>query len=192
MASPSFKSNPIVAALLAAVWFSLLAPVSAYAETESPELDQLFERLKQPVLPEWQTIEGDILIRWSRSGSAAADLLLTRGRQALDAGDLPAAIEHFTAVIDHAPDFAEGYNMRATAYYLGGEFGPSIADIEATLALNPRHFGALSGFGMILEELGMPEKALEAYRAAQALHPHQEGVNQSIDRILREIEGTGI
>jgi tetratricopeptide (TPR) repeat protein len=87
------------------------------------------------------------------------DLLLQRGKDAMAAGDFPAAIEHLTALTDHAPDFAEGFNARATAYFQAGQLGPSIEDIARTLTLNPRHFGALSGLGMIFEDLGRPEKA---------------------------------
>ena len=98
-------------------------------------------------------------------------------------------IKHLTALIDHAPDFAEGWNARATAYFQAGEFGPSVADIAQTLRLNPRHFGALSGFGMILEETGRKDEALEVYRAALAIHPHLQGVLEAVDRLEREKSG---
>ncbi|SPH18647.1 hypothetical protein DEA8626_02187 [Defluviimonas aquaemixtae] len=118
------------------------------------------------------------------------DLLLKRGREAMEAGNLQAAIEHFTALTDHAPHFAEGWNARATAYYLDGEFGPSIADIQRTLALNDHHFGALSGLGMMLEELGRDDDALEIYRAARAIHPHLPNVIEAIQRLERKTAGT--
>ena len=117
------------------------------------------------------------------------DLLLKRGQEAMEAGDLEAAIEHLTALTDHAPDFAEGWNARATAYYMAGEFGPSVADIGRVLTLNPRHFGALSGLAMILEETGKPERALEVYKAALAIHPHLEGASEAIERLVTEAEG---
>lgn len=105
------------------------------------------------------------------------------------AGELDAAIEHFTALIDHAPDFAEAYNARATAYYQTGDLGPSVADIAKALDLNPRHFGALSGLGMIFEEIGRPEKALEAYRAALSVNPHLSEVNESVQRLEADLAG---
>ena len=105
------------------------------------------------------------------------------------AGEIEIAIEHFTALIDHAPDFAEGWNARATAYFQTGDFGPSIADIGHVLTLNPRHFGALSGLGMIFEELDQPEKALEVYKAALAIHPHMAGVLASVERLTAEAAG---
>ena len=108
------------------------------------------------------------------------------------AGDVAAAIEHFTALTDHAPDFAEGWNARATAYFQAGELGPSVNDIAQTLTLNPRHFGALSGLGMIFEQLEQPEKALEAYEAALAIHPHLEGVIEAVERLEAETAGTDL
>jgi len=107
----------------------------------------------------------------------------------MDLGDLPQAIDHFSAIIDHDPNFAEAWNARATAHYMAGEFGPSVADIAAVLTLNPRHFGALSGLAMILEETGKPERALEAYRAAIAIHPHMSGAAEAIERLETEAEG---
>ncbi len=147
------------------------------------KLDGLFDRLKTADEGEAGRIETEIWIEWSKSGSPALDLLLQRGRDALELGDTQAAIEHFTAIIDQAPDFAEGWNARATAYYQAGEFGPSVADIAQVLQRNPRHFGALAGLGSILEESGSPERALEVYKAALAIHPHLEGVADAIARL---------
>ena len=119
----------------------------------------------------------------------AMDLLLKRGEDALDGGDAQAAIEHLTALTDHAPDFAEGWNARATAYFLAGQYGPSLSDIARTLALEPRHWGALAGLGAILDEMGNPEGALAAFRRSYALHPHQQDVKDAIDRLERQLAG---
>ncbi|HEX9856872.1 MAG TPA: tetratricopeptide repeat protein, partial [Paracoccaceae bacterium] len=143
----------------------------------------LFDKLATADARAAGRIEADIWREWSKSGSPAMDLLLERGRQAMQQGDTEAAIEHLTALTDHAPDFAEGWNARATAYFQAGKYGPSVADIRRTLVLNPRHFGALAGFGMILEELGRNEQALEVYRAAIAIHPQLQGVLEAIDRL---------
>ncbi|MEY4983024.1 MAG: hypothetical protein RIR62_1290 [Pseudomonadota bacterium] len=175
--------NPVVAALL--LLFAVAGPVPA----QTAALDTLFEDLKAADEAQARRIEREIWTEWSKSGSPAMDLLLQRGRDAMEAGDHAAAIEHLTALTDHAPDFAEGWNARATAYYAAGQFGPSIEDIARTLTLNPRHFGALSGLGIIFEELDRPEQALEAYRAALAIHPHLAGVLQSVERL--EIETAG-
>jgi len=86
---------------------------------------------------------------WENSGSPARDLLLQRGKDALEDGDAEAALDHFSALIDHAPDFAAGYNGRATAYFLLGLYGPSLNDLRQTLVLEPRHFGAMRGLAVI-------------------------------------------
>lgn len=170
--------NRIVAALL-----PLFLTCAVAAAEETAKLDGLFDRLKTAEAGEAGRIETEIWIEWSKSGSPALDLLLQRGRDALELGDTQAAIEHFTAIIDQAPDFAEGWNARATAYYQAGEFGPSAADIAQVLQRNPRHFGALSGLGSILEEAGDPDRALKAYQAALAIHPHLAGVAEAVARL---------
>ncbi len=173
-----------LAAFAAALFLS--APVLSASEP----LDNLYAELANPDNQEWRRTQADILREWSKSGSPSMDLLLQRGRAAMEAGDLVAAIEHFTALTDHAPDFAEGWNARATAYFLAGRFGPSIADIRRTLALNDHHFGALSGLGQILEELGEDERAKEVYRASLAIHPHQDAIRQALERLEKETTGT--
>jgi tetratricopeptide (TPR) repeat protein len=155
-------------------------------------LDTLFERLQRPDLGEWRQVEREIMLEWSKSGSPAMDLLLERGRDAMNAGRMDEAVNHFTALTDHAPEFAEGWNARATAYFSMRRFGLSIADIGRTLALNPRHFGALAGLGMILEELGYEDRALEAFREANALHPHRPDVIAAIARLEILADGTDI
>jgi tetratricopeptide (TPR) repeat protein len=175
--------NCIVAALLP----FLLLVTPALAQTE--KLDELFGQLADADEGQAQRIEREIWSEWSKSGSPTMDLLLERGRAAMQAGEPEIAIEHLTALTDHAPDFAEGWNALATAYFQAGEYGPSIADIGKTLTLNPRHFGALSGLGMIMEELGDTEGALEAYKAALAIHPHLQGVKDSVERLEAEAAG---
>lgn len=159
---------------------------------QTDKLDSLFEELKGADARAASRIEREIWNEWSKSGSPAMDLLLQRGRDAMEAGDTAAAIEHFTALTDHAPDFAEGWNARATAYFQAGELGPSVNDIAKTLTLNPRHFGALSGLGMIFEQLEQPEKALEAYKAALAIHPQLQGVIEAVERLEAETAGTDL
>lgn len=156
---------------------------------QSARLDQLFEQLKLAEAPTASAIEQEIWVEWSRSGSASVDLLLERGREALGKDDIPAAIDHFSAVVDHAPDFAEGYNARATAYFRAGLYGPSIDDIGKALALNPRHFGAMSGMAIILEELGYYEDALVALREIQAIYPAREGLLEQIERLEGRVGG---
>lgn len=127
---------------------------------------------------------------WSRSGSEAMDYLLRRGRDAMEAGDWEAAIEHLTALTDHAPDFAEGWHARAQAYFRSGRTGPALADIRRTLALEPRQFEALAGLGFVLIEMDERESALTALRAAASIHPAIPQVNEAIERLERDLDGT--
>lgn len=148
-------------------------------------LDTLFAELKQPGREDWEKVEDEIGRLWSRSGSPAMDLLLRRGGEAIETEDYPAAVEHLSALVELAPDFAEGWNARATAFYLMGEFSLSMADIEHVLALEPRHFGALSGLGSILEAMDRPEMALKAYEAVHALNPNRPDISEAITRLER-------
>lgn len=172
-----------VTAFAVGLWFS-----AAWA-AENDELDALFEGLKGADLTAAQQIQSRIYEIWSQSGSPAMDLLLERGREALEAGDTKLAIEHFTALIDHAPDFAEGYNARATAFFQNGQYGLSLEDIRRTLALNPRHFGAMSGLALILEEIGMTEESLATWREVEKINPSQMGLEDAIKRLERQVEG---
>ena len=104
-------------------------------------------------------------------------------------GNFPAAVEHFTALIDHDPDFLEGYSARASAYYASGDVGPALADIAHVLALDPRNFDVIAGLGHILEETDKPEQALAAFRAAHAVHPFLPDVNAAITRLEKTLEG---
>ena len=178
--------NLVVAAFLPLV--VLCAP----ALGQTAKLDDLFTKLKAADTQGAGRIEQEIWIEWSKSGSAAMDLLLDRGRKAMAAGDMPTAVEHLTALIDHAPGFAEGWNARATAYYQSGQIGPALADIGHTLQLNPRHFGALSGLAMIFEEIDRPEQALEVWKAVQAINPNADGVADAIARIETDLQGRAL
>lgn len=174
-----FILNCAVAAFLAAT------PVSA----DETELEALFEGLKTADAAAATQIENRIYEIWSQSGSPAMDLLLERGRRALEAGDSKLAVNHFSALIDHAPDFAEGYNGRATAYFQMGSFGLSLEDIRHTLELNPRHFGAMTGLALIMEEIGHPEAALATWREVEKLYPEREGLADAKLRLERQVEG---
>lgn len=178
--------NRIVAAIALILWCCL--PAAA----QTARLDALFAELAAADETRAARIESDIWREWSHSGSPAFDLLLERGHKAMEQGDYEAAIEHLTALTDHAPDFAEGWNALATAYFQHGDLGPSIADIQRTLALNPRHFGALSGFGIILEELDRPDEALAVYRAALAIHPHLQAVLDAVKRLEDKAAGQAL
>lgn len=187
MTDSATRLTSLLAAFAAAL---LLAPVAGQAAPV--DMNGLYEQLADPDNPHWDRAESDILREWSKSGSPTMDLLLKRGREAIEAGDTRAAIEHLTALTDHAPDFAEGWYSRAMAYYRAGLYGPSLADLRRVLDLNPHHFAALTGLGTILEESGAPEDAMGAYRAALALNPHQDNVRQALERLEKDAEGVEI
>ena len=152
-------------------------------------LDALFAQLAQADNPDWEQVQSDIWIQWSRSGSPSMDLLLLRAGRAMEAGEHELALRYLDDLVRFAPDFAEGWNKRATVYFLLEEFGASVADIQRTLALEPRHFGALSGLGMILERTGDSEGAMRAYRRGLEIHPNLPGAAEGVERLTAEVDG---
>lgn len=188
MRVPRHFLNLVVAA--AVVFGAASSPVGAQgADPPAADIETLLAELARPDQERWRRIERQILREWSRSGSSVADYLFQRGQSALREGNTEAAIAHFSAVIDHAPDFAEAWNARATAWFMVNRLGQSMADIEATLARNPRHFGALAGMAVILEQTGRHAEAREVYRAALALHPHRPSIREAIERLDRRLGG---
>ena len=155
------------------------------ADPREVRLEQLFAALVAAGPGEYPVIEREIRAIWADSGSPTLNLLLERGNKALEDGDAEAAIEHFTALIDHAPDFVAAWNGRATAYFSAGLYGPALADIARVLALEPRHFGALTGLGVILEEAGKRDLALKAYGEVLKLNPNREDVIEAIEALER-------
>jgi tetratricopeptide (TPR) repeat protein len=117
---------------------------------------------------------------WSRSGDDGVDALLARGVGEMRAGDLDASIATFSAVIERKPDFAEGWNKRATARFLAGDFRRSLADCDEVMKRYPLHFGALAGYGQIYFQLEQYEKAIEYWRRALDVNPNMVGVEISI------------
>jgi tetratricopeptide (TPR) repeat protein len=137
-------------------------------------------------------IDRELQALWKKSGSATMDLLLKRGRDAQERGDLREAIEHFTALTDHAPEFAEGWNARASAYFAAGLMGPAVADLERALYLNPHDYNAIYGLGLLLEQFGDNSRAYQAYERAQSIHPHHEEVSEALNRLKPLVEGKAI
>jgi tetratricopeptide (TPR) repeat protein len=127
--------------------------------------------------------EGAVWRVWSRSGDAKVDALLESGIRNMDNGRMGAAVDDFTRVIQTRPEFAEGWNKRATAYYLMGDLEQSLHDCDEVVQRNPHHFGALSGYGLIYVQRGELERALEYFERALAINPNMQGVQQSIDLI---------
>lgn len=179
--------NCTVTALLSVVMFSLPS-VPALAADEA-RLDQLFSSLQEADSREAIKIAREIELEFSKSGSATMDLLLKRGKDAFEAGDTMAAVEHLTALTDHAPEFAEGFYYRALAYLQAELMGPAFADVERALILNPRHFGAIEALGFLLEDMNRPDMAQEAYERVLAIHPHHPDVQAALDRLGPQLSG---
>jgi tetratricopeptide (TPR) repeat protein len=153
-------------------------------------LDRLFEALKlAPDDESAKYIENRIWGIWLASSSDTANLLMSRVKTALEAQDLDLALKLLDAIIDIKPDFVEAWNRRATVYFAKKDFGRAVADIREVLAREPRHFGALEGLGIILQEIGEDKAALEALRRALAIHPHLEHVPDLVKKLSDKIEG---
>ena len=125
---------------------------------------------------------------WGRSGDPKIDALLAQGTVAMNSGQFEPALAAFNQVIRQKPGFAEGWNKRATLYFLAGETRKSLADCQEVLKRNPHHFGALSGFGLLYLQLEEPEKALEYFERAYAINPGMDGVAANIEGIKRLLE----
>ena len=183
-----------LAALFLLIFVSFVtATGQTFSQSDTTDLDGLFAELRQDDLEEseWSDIERQIWMQWSQSGSKAVDFLLRRGTEAMESGRLYDAVGHFTAAIDHAPDFAEAWNKRATAYFFQDKIGPSMADVQQTLALESRHFGGLAGLGMMLERTGRPEGALQVVNKGLEIHPYRPDLlraKERLGRILKEAE----
>ena len=184
-------------AFVLSMWLSLAAIGQETAQEEEtprtpPTVAELLEQLADPDTANWQQVERQIRTEWSRSGSSAMDFLYQRGEKALEAEKFDEAIEHFTALTDHAPDFAEGYNGRATALFQKGLYGPAMADLGRTLELNPDHFGAMTGLAVILQSVGMESEALEVWYLVEAAHPHRPEMHEAIKALEAKVAGQAL
>lgn len=172
--------------------FAVVAACSVASQAQEVDVDALLAELADPDTRDWQTLERRIRTEWSKSGSASMDLLLQRGQKALEAEEFDVALEHLTALTDHAPDFAEGWHARASAFYEAQLLGPAVADLERALALNPVHYDAIFGLGTILEIIGDETRAYAAYQRVLDLHPHHEEATKAAERLRPGIEGQDI
>ncbi|MBX3505849.1 MAG: tetratricopeptide repeat protein [Parvibaculum sp.] len=163
------------------------------AKAREALLDRLFERLAEAETEEaGRAAERAIQSIWLDSGSPSIDLLMGRGLEALGEDDTDRAYFYFDEVVTLAPDFAEGWHRRAAIYYLREDYSSALRDIEQTLRLEPRHFEAMAGLGVILEDLGDRKGALEAFRRALALDPWLKNGKERIAPLERDVEGRGI
>ncbi len=178
-------------------WMATAATLSfspvLLAGQNDPRLDDLFRALKAaPSEAASAPIESRIWALWTRSGIDDIDRLMALGMEAMTIRDFPTADAVFTTIVENAPNFAEGWNKRATLYYLMGAVKKSVDDVEKTLALEPRHFGALSGLGLIRLAEENEKAALEAFERGLAIHPHMAGATTYIRKLKLKLLGREI
>ena len=179
--------NRTVASVLAIV---LLSTVCWAADQD--KLDQLYGQLQDAEPAEARRVAKEIELEWSKSGSPAMDLLLKRGTDAMEAGDFASAIGHFTALTDHAPDFAEGWHRRAVAFAASEMYGPAVDDLRHALELNPRHYDAIAALGGILVKIEKPEVAAQAFQQVLAIHPHYREVTEALEHLDSQTGGADL
>jgi tetratricopeptide (TPR) repeat protein len=156
-------------------------------------LDFLFGALKAaPDEESARNVEARIWALWTQTTSDTTALLMTRAKAAMDAKQMDVALKLLDAVVKLRPDYVEGWNRRATLYYLQNDYTHSLEDIQQVLAREPRHFGALAGLGMIMQELGDDKRALDAFRKALAVDPHLEKVPELVKTLTEKVEGRDI
>jgi len=159
----------------------------ASADQDSPQLDVLFERLHATEDPrEAKVIEALIWQVWLSADLPYINDLMRQAVGAMSRGDHEQALSTFSEIIALDPDYAEGWNKRATLHYLMGNYEASVADIQETLRLEPRHFGALSGLGLIYRALEDDEAAQRAFEAALEQNPHLSNARKFIEEIEQD------
>jgi tetratricopeptide (TPR) repeat protein len=196
------------AAVLAAVVIAH-APQAAWAQAgssaEAPKhprptnvdrsrnIEFLFGALKAaPDAEAAKLVENRIMALWLASGSDTADLLMSRVKAAIDEKDFDLAVQLLDSIVEIKPDYVEAWNRRATVHFMKKNFGQSIADIRQVLAREPRHFGALAGLGMIMQEIGEEKRALEIFRRALDVHPHLPRIPDLIKTLTEKVDGRDI
>ena len=165
---------------------------AAHGDQSDPQLPSLFQALKQADSPrEAEPIEMRIWSIWMTSADKTVNDLLESGGQAMAAGRLDEAVAAYSRIIERAPGFAEGWNKRATARYLQRNFAASMLDIRQTLVLEPKHFGAISGMGLIFMESGDLRGALGAFEHVLSIHPSAPAARRYRDVLKKELGAGG-
>lgn len=160
------------------------------AEETDSKLDQLYAELSEtddPAIRERTTRK--IRVLWMKSGSDTVDVLMSRSGKAIQADNHALALDLLDVVVVLKPSFAEGWNRRATVHYMREDFGKSLVDIERTLALEPRHWGALSGLAIIQRRLGFETDALATFKRALEIHPGLENASEAVETLEKAAEG---
>ena len=156
-------------------------------------LDFLFGALKAaPDEESAKYVEARIWALWLQTPSDTAALLMARAKLAMGAQKMDVALKLLDAVIKLRPDYVEAWNRRATVYYLQNDYTRSLEDIEQVLVREPRHFGALAGLGMIMQDLGDDKRALDAFRKALAVNPYLDKVPELVKTLSEKVEGRDI
>jgi tetratricopeptide (TPR) repeat protein len=190
MRQAAFGLSTVVATALLVLCHSL-AGSPALADQRDGRLDALFERLQETSDPvDAATIQQRIWQIWIESDDATSSQLMRRGMAAMASGDPESALDAFDELVTLAPDFAEAWNKRATVYYLMGRFDESVTDIQQTLELEPRHFGALSGLALINDAVDNPEAAIRSLTAAMEINPHLQGSQDRLRSLRSKMKGT--
>ncbi len=185
--APGFMLSIFVVVLIAL----LSNPSNSQADQNDPRLDKLFHQLKIAERSN-QTLETLIWSIWTQNDDPDLSTTMQNGINAMSVHGFSKALKSFTNLIEKAPEFAEGWNKRATLYYLMGQFDSSMRDVQKVLVLEPRHFGALSGMGLIFLQSGNDIRALQAFQAAAAINPHMKNVNEFIKMLEEKIASSAI
>ena len=189
-AAGSVPRRILAGALLAA---ALAVPSMSASDQTDPRLGELFVELAGERDPERiLTTETAIWRIWLDGGEPSLNEGMARGILAMNTNRFDDAVERFTELIAAAPNFAEAWNKRATVYYLMERYEDSVRDIERTLALEPRHFGAISGMGLIFLQLGDEVGALDAFEKVLEIHPHARGARFHVERLRERLRGRQI
>jgi len=169
--------------------FVFITITTANADQNAPELPGLFEQLGQATdAHEAAVLEREIWELWLQAPDASSGLLLSQISRAIGAGRLELALRLSDQLVDSAPQFAEGWNKRATAHYLLGNNAESVADIRETIRLEPKHFGAIAGLGMIFLRDNNLQAALEAFLQVQAISPASMNAKLSVENVRSKLE----
>lgn len=204
MSGNRFPGMRNVLALLALSLFVYAAPALAAGQlgfdVQKPEdvrpgaqLDRLFDELKRERNEKAaERISSRIMAEWNRSGSATVDLMMGWAGEAIEARKFAVALDFLDQVTAMRPDYAEGWNRRATVHFMMNSFAKSMADIERTLELEPRHFGALSGMAQIMKSRGRKELALQAYERVLAIYPMMRAAQSEVATLADELAGEAL
>ena len=175
------------------IWLAVWSALPAMADQNDPELDELFIQLRNvDDLETASRVEKEIWAKWVHRDDELVDRFMSLGIRAMEAGALKLSLHQFTKVINLDKNFSEGWNKRATVHYMMGNFDKSVQDIEQTLALEPRHYGAMSGMALILDATENLAGALKAWQQVLEFTPYNQQIRTYILQLKNEMRGKAI